>query len=497
MPDNENDNMIVPDQPVCSQICERMGLSHNPDNVIGGVWPEHAVGPYGMRALVGVSSGLGGRAVAPRASELCLDVLRERLREECENAVGKVIDRGSTEANAASLQDILVEAFGSANGLMIDQADATPLACSCTAAMVTGDALIWIHVGNCRLYYYRQGRMQQVTRDDYPVIEPGSQPYDADPTSNPSELTKSLGVQAELAPSVGRVVLRPKDVILVCSDGLWTTVNDNQMRHILMNSSSCEAAASALLECAKERNAHDAVSLVLYCHGRWPHGERGIRDAKTEKSAVGPSETVLIRSQVSTPPVSEDAISPSQGLPETPPVTSTDMVTGLPEPDRFATVLKWINAHKMVVIIVAILLALATGMIRSGCKARKPDAAVAAKPVVVVEVMPAKGLILFAAKPSWRLTYQPEKGLSAWKIVNNKPSYRFQTSPSDRVNALVSGKQTLVLTGPLDGKVATQSFIVTSGVLTANPPGPGRYKLFYKAKSKDKGLLIGRFSIAR
>ncbi|MHB1460256.1 MAG: PP2C family protein-serine/threonine phosphatase [Armatimonadota bacterium] len=496
MPDNENDNLIVQDQPVCSQISEPMGLGYNPDHVIGGVWPEQAVGPYGMRALVGISSGLGGRAVAPKASELCLDVLRERLRVECENAIGKVIDRGSTEANAASLQDILVEAFGEANGLMIDQADGTPLACSCTSAMVTGDALIWIHVGNCRLYYYRQGRMQQVTRDDYPVIEPGSQPYDADPTSNPSELTKSLGVQPEVAPSVGRVVLRPKDVILVCSDGLWTTVNDNQMRHILMNSSSCEAAAFALLDCAKERNAHDAVSLVLYCHGRWPHGERGIRDAKTEKSAVGPSETVVIRSQVSTLPASDDVM-PSQGLPETPPTLTADMATGLPEPDRLATVLEWLNAHKMIVIIVAILLALALGMIRSGCKAQKPEAAVAAKPVVVVEAMPAKGLVLFAAKPGWRLTYQPEKGLSAWKIVNSKPSYRFQTSPADRINALLAGKQTLVLTGPLDGKVMTFDFKVSSGNLAANAPGPGRYKLFYKAKSKDKGLLIGRFSIAR
>ncbi len=497
MPDNENDNLIVQDQPVCSQISEPMGLGYNPDHVIGGVWPENAVGPYGMRALVGISSGLGGRAVAPKASELCLDVLRERLRVECENAIGKVIDRGSTEANAASLQDILVEAFGEANGLMIDQADGTPLACSCTSAMVTGDALIWIHVGNCRLYYYRQGRMQQVTRDDYPVIEPGSQPYDADPTSNPSELTKSLGVQPEVAPSVGRVVLRPKDVILVCSDGLWTTVNDNQMRHILMNSSSCEAAASALLDCAKERNAHDAVSLVLYCHGRWPHGERGIRDAKTEKSAVGPSETVVIRSQVSTPPASEVFAAASSETPEKPSAPIANTLTGLPEPNRFAPMLEWLNSHKMIVIIVAILLALATGMIRSGCKARKPEPTVAAKPVVVVETMPAKGLIMFAAKPSWRLTYQPEPGLSAWKIVNSKPSYRFQTSPADRINALLAGKQTLVLTGPLDGKASTLNFTASSGALSVNAPGPGRYKLFYKAKSKDKGLLIGRFSIAR
>lgn len=497
MPDNENDNMNVQDQPVCSQISEPMALSYNPDSIIGGVWPEHAVGPYGMRALVGVASGVGGFNLSPRASELCLEVLRERLRTECENAIGKVIDRGSTEANAASLQDILVEVFGEANGLMIDEADGIPLTCSCTSAMVTGDALIWIHVGNCRLYYYRQGRMQQVTRDDYPVIEPGSQPYDADPTSNPSELTKCLGNQIEVSPSVGRVVLRPKDVILVCSDGLWTTINDNQMRHILMNSSSCEAAAAALLDCAKERSARDAVSFVIYCHGRWPHGERSNRDAKPEKSPIGPSETVVIRSQVQNPPapaVSDTA--PVTVKPEPPSAPMGESLVSA-EPDRWAVALDWANAHKLVLIAAVILMGLVLGMVQYGCKARTVVPVVSSKPVVVVEGVPAKGLILLAAKPGWRLTYQQEKGLSAWKIVDGKPCYRFQTSPADRVNAVLAGKQLLVLTGPIDGKSATLTFGLSGGSLSVPAPGPGRYKLFYRAKSTDKGFLIGRFSIAR
>ena len=492
----ENESSNPQDQPVCSQVSEPMALNHNPDSVIGGVWPTNAVGPYGMCALLSVASGTGSTAVASKASEVCLDAIRERLRTECEKAVGKTVDRGSTEANAASLQDILIEVFGEANGTLIDDADGAQMTSSCTSAMVTGDALIWIHVGNCRLYYYRQGRIQQVTRDDYPAAENEADELEKGSVSNPSELTKSLGEQAEVSPSIGRIVLRPKDVVLVCSDGLWTSVNDNQIRHILMNSSSCEAASEALLDFAKRRGPRDAVSFVLYCHGRWPHGERMSREQRAESPNISSGETVVIKSQVQNPQPAAEHIK-VEAVTE-PAVEKQAVVDMLPydEPSGLSIV-SWLNSHKVQVSILLILIALLLGILRPGCRAKKPTAVAAPKPVLVVSGDATRGSISFGAETGWRFTYLPDDTVSSWKMIGTKPSYVFRTSASDRVNAVVTGKHSVLIQGPLDGKVVLLPFKKVGSSYKVEAPAPGRYKIYYKAKSTDKGILIGRFSVAR
>jgi serine/threonine protein phosphatase PrpC len=206
--------------------------------------------------LAVVADGMGGYEGGQEASRLAVETLVEVYR-----------DFGGDDPQAA-----LVEALQTAHEQIREYSFAHPelrgMGTTCTAAAIVQDALYYVHVGDTRLYLIRDGQITRVTRDHSYVgrlVESGMiSPEEAENHPQRNILTAALGTNPDLImDSPGQPEpLRPEDVLLICSDGLWGQVRDSEILDAVENKSA-EQTGRRLIELARERGGPDNITVEV------------------------------------------------------------------------------------------------------------------------------------------------------------------------------------------------------------------------------------------
>ena len=206
--------------------------------------------------LAVVADGMGGYEGGQEASRLAVETLVAVYR-----------DFGGNDPQAA-----LVEALQTAHEQIREYSFAHPelrgMGTTCTAAALVQDALYYVHVGDTRLYLIRDGQITRVTRDHSYVgrlVESGMiSPEEAENHPQRNILTAALGTNPDLImDSPGQPEpLRPEDVLLICSDGLWGLVRDSEILDSVENKSA-EQAGRKLIELARERGGPDNITVEI------------------------------------------------------------------------------------------------------------------------------------------------------------------------------------------------------------------------------------------
>jgi PPM family protein phosphatase len=124
------------------------------------------------------------------------------------------------------------------------------------------------HVGDSRAYRYRGGRLERLTRDHSLVEEMRrkGQLTDAQAEDHPqrSIITRALGPEPEVQVDVQTVPAQAGDVFLVCSDGLTTMLDEEQIARLLGRASSLEAAVRALVDEANRAGGRDNITVLAF-----------------------------------------------------------------------------------------------------------------------------------------------------------------------------------------------------------------------------------------
>jgi PPM family protein phosphatase len=206
--------------------------------------------------LAVVADGMGGYEGGQEASRLAVETLVEVYR-----------DFGGDDPQAA-----LVEALQAAHEQIREYSFAHPelrgMGTTCTAVAIVQDSLYYVHVGDTRLYLIRDGQISRVTRDHSYVgrlVESGMiSPEEAENHPQRNILTAALGTNPDLImDSPGQPEpLRPEDVLLICSDGLWGQVRDLEILDAVENKSA-EQTGRKLIELARERGGPDNITVEV------------------------------------------------------------------------------------------------------------------------------------------------------------------------------------------------------------------------------------------
>jgi protein phosphatase len=210
--------------------------------------------------LAVVADGMGGYEGGQEASRLAV-----------ETVVAVYRDFGGDNP-----QDALIEALQTAHERIRQYSFAHPelrgMGTTCTAAAIVRgaqyDALYYVHVGDTRLYLIRDGQITRVTRDHSYVgrlVEAGMiSQEEAEHHPQRNILTAALGTNPDLImDSPGHPEpLRPEDVLLLCSDGLWGLVRDPEILDAVENKSA-EQAGRELIELARERGGPDNITVEI------------------------------------------------------------------------------------------------------------------------------------------------------------------------------------------------------------------------------------------
>jgi protein phosphatase len=165
----------------------------------------------------------------------------------------------------------LSAAVRSANKAIYDKASTDPdlsgMGTTITAMYAGEDSAQIVHVGDSRAYLLRDGELSRITQDHTVVgrlVQQGRiSPQDADRHPQRSYLERALGVDPNVEVDVHVLKISAGDRILLCSDGLFGMIDDDQILAVLKSYSDPQEAAEGLCQAAVQAGGSDNVTAVI------------------------------------------------------------------------------------------------------------------------------------------------------------------------------------------------------------------------------------------
>jgi serine/threonine protein phosphatase PrpC len=207
--------------------------------------------------LAVIADGMGGHEGGQEASRIAVETVRE------------VYDHAFHDDPQAAL----VESFAAAHARIQGFAERHPefqgMGTTCTALVLLGRQLYFAHIGDSRLYLVRGARILRLTRDHSYVgrlVESGIvRAEDAEKHPQRHILTAALGAGREEVVVDGAeqgVVLLDGDDLLLCTDGLWSVVTEEELETAVSGNAPAECCA-ALVKLARQRGGPDNITLQV------------------------------------------------------------------------------------------------------------------------------------------------------------------------------------------------------------------------------------------
>lgn len=202
-----------------------------------------------------IADGMGGHAAGEVASHMAARSVMLFLQDKI------VIDEGT-----------LRDAIGEANRVIYQTAQSNEAYGGMGTTMILGyecgNAIHWAHVGDSRMYLYRNQTLHQITQDHSFVgeLERSGQITKEEAKVHPKRnlLTRAVGAEREIAVDTGTLPLEENDMLLLCTDGLTNMVSEAEIATIIeAHIDQPEVAMSQLIAIANENGGSDNVTIIL------------------------------------------------------------------------------------------------------------------------------------------------------------------------------------------------------------------------------------------
>lgn len=220
--------------------------------------------------LTVIADGMGGYKAGELASAIAVTAIMARVS----SGLQRLKRRGQVDPGSGyTLESLLMrDAVVDANALIFDTAQREPICqgmgTTVVAALFYDNRVTVAHVGDSRMYRFRNGHLEQVTSDHsliQELVDRGFFTKEEAALNTPKNLvTRALGIEEEVQVDVQEEAVIPSDIFLLCTDGLNDMVNDEEIRLTLSNySANLVMAAEELVRLANERGGKDNISVVL------------------------------------------------------------------------------------------------------------------------------------------------------------------------------------------------------------------------------------------
>ena len=210
--------------------------------------------PGSPKTLYAVADGMGGYAHGGMASALALEILAATLSQAPHLAPEKALRRGVESANL----NIYKKSQSLGTGRM---------GTTVTAAYIVEDRLHLAHVGDSRAYLVRNRQASCLTNDHTVVGDMArARLISADKVRSHAQrsiLTRAVGIGLFVQPDLTQIRLQKDDRIILCSDGVWSTLLDEDFGRAASNAWRAELLARHLVDLAIKRESDDNCSVVV------------------------------------------------------------------------------------------------------------------------------------------------------------------------------------------------------------------------------------------
>ncbi|MHB1357677.1 MAG: PP2C family protein-serine/threonine phosphatase [Anaerolineae bacterium] len=223
--------------------------------------------------LYALADGMGGYEDGRLAAQLAIDALNDSYYHSHHGNIKAHIRQAMQQANLAVYR--------------ASQDRGVRMGTTLTTLVINGRQLIYGHIGDSRLYLLREGRATVLTRDHTAVgdmVRLGVlKPESVRSHSQRSLLNRCLGLGLFIQADVNQIELRAGDALVLCSDGVWAYVEDNEFVEHYHAQEPLEVYNQELVALASEHESDDNMSIVtvrltgitvtepdMHQHRHWP-----------------------------------------------------------------------------------------------------------------------------------------------------------------------------------------------------------------------------------
>lgn len=202
-----------------------------------------------------VADGMGGHNGGEVASKAAIGIMRNYFSDEIVKAM-----RG----NSQEAMHAMLSGFDKANNAVMDLAEEDEnllgMGCTLLIAFIRGNTLCTCHVGDTRCYVVSDKQIRKVT-NDHTMTEKSP-----DNSHNRNVVTRVIGYPFPEPPEYITTPLREGDRILLCSDGLWSMIDEPTIRKSIIEAESPAKASERLVYLANKMGGEDNITVLnIFC----------------------------------------------------------------------------------------------------------------------------------------------------------------------------------------------------------------------------------------
>jgi protein phosphatase len=202
-----------------------------------------------QRGLWVVADGMGGHAFGDLASRAVVEALDSIAAPD---SMQQFVDAARDRLDQVN-QDLRADA----------RARRVPVMGSTVVALLAcGSEAACLWAGDSRVYLFRGGRLQQLTRDHSQAEERRARGGGADAVAATNMITRAVGAADAIEPDLATLAVRDGDMFLLCSDGLSNPVDAQAITDVLAPG-DCARAAQELIALALANGGRDNVTVVV------------------------------------------------------------------------------------------------------------------------------------------------------------------------------------------------------------------------------------------
>lgn len=205
-----------------------------------------------------ICDGMGGQNAGSEASERTVNIVFDRITK---------VFRSDYESR--SIRNLLISSITTANSVVYDtaisSAEMNGMGTTCVAALVLGNTLYAVNVGDSRLYLINH-ELRQVSKDHTVVMrmyengEITREQLKSHPQRN--YITKAVGVSEHIVPDYFEFDLTENSALLLCTDGLSNYCDEADIFRISKELEPDEVPA-ALIQKALENGGNDNITVAF------------------------------------------------------------------------------------------------------------------------------------------------------------------------------------------------------------------------------------------
>jgi len=207
--------------------------------------------------LLAVADGMGGRSGGALASRISVDILMQAYYKDMYSNIPKSLERAFLKANAEVL----------ARGE--DDFDLKGMASTLIAVVIKNDKMYHANVGDSRGYLIDGKSITQFTEDHSFVaslVKAGAI-SEEEALDHPEGhiITKAIGLSSDLKidASESHLTIKKGQYILLCCDGLWGVVPNEEMLNIVNQYRTPDTVCEKLIEKANENGGPDNITVIV------------------------------------------------------------------------------------------------------------------------------------------------------------------------------------------------------------------------------------------